>query len=130
MGYGPLHKAHYAYRSMELPAKQPPSFFEERPCVFPLYELPPLEQRPTGDLLALSYAEQQQHSDAFKRKVASHMGYGAGRKPGYFAYTANTYWREGSTTQRPADSHRGNAGATDRTGSFSPQSSQPYTARS
>jgi len=95
LGYGDNHPAHYAYLSRVLPPRAPAPFFAERPCVFPLFELPPLDAAaapPKGDLLALSYAEQLEHQRAFRRRTASGLGYGS-RKTQHFAYLANTYWR-------------------------------------
>jgi hypothetical protein len=98
VGYGEKHPTHFAYLSRVLPPRAPAPFFAERPCVFPLHELPPLEAAadpPRGDLLALTYREQLHHQKPFKRRTASGLGYGT-KRPQYYAYLANTYWRNHS----------------------------------
>lgn len=93
LGYGTRHERHFAYLSKELPPKPTERFFEERPCVFPTVELPPLELRPAAQLDELSYAEQEAYSATFKRRAASGLGQGT-KIPNHYAYLANTYWRK------------------------------------
>jgi len=93
LGYGTTHRDHCSYLSKALPPRQAESRFNERPCAFPTVSLPALESRPLASLESLSFEEQSAYSAAFKRRVASGLGYG-GKRPNHYSYLANTYWRK------------------------------------
>lgn len=92
LGYGTQHPAHFDYLSKELPPRVTESF-DERPCVFPTVELPPLETRPASHLESLTFREQKAYQAPFKSRVASGLGYGS-KQLKHSAYLANTYWRK------------------------------------